>query len=334
MNVVTNSASIYSLDEAEAWDLLCDFDADLDIDTRDFALLGTYWQSNIGGSGDVGPAQGEVPFLTVTPDDSVNYEDLFVFTRMWNWYHAALTASDIILGKTTSDMTWQEQSQTNDAEQRIALNLDFVQDLAMGHTVIHYETSDFAFKSARPGALLAPDACNVAWLVEEKRRGELDISFSRLTAAGLAAGVSGGGTLMTLDFERRQPNTTLSMHLKKVDFRTPRNTQIEVYSSINNEKMTQVHIPEIYALATFPNPFNSRTTIQFQLPEAQNVSIAVINVLGQSIYTSAAKHYEAGVHKLTWDGKDDMGRAVVTGTYWVRLQAEHRQLVRKILYLK
>ncbi|MBI5511729.1 MAG: VWA domain-containing protein [Deltaproteobacteria bacterium] len=71
--------------------LLGDFDQDGDIDLIDFNTLAGNWGSTaatVFGStgGDIAPVTGTAPNLSPASDGLVNFQDLFVFTRMWNWY--------------------------------------------------------------------------------------------------------------------------------------------------------------------------------------------------------------------------------------------------------
>ncbi len=332
LSLTTSGAVVRSFRNGTDSDLLCDFDDDFDIDTRDFAFLATYWKPGNSPAGDVGPADGGVPLLTPLPDTKVNYEDLFVFTRMWNWYHSALYA-ETGLGKVSSTLSLERTTHADEQLTRYVVQLDNVANLGMGHVTIHYNAGDFDFESAKAGVLLTPDDSDIAFLVEEERLGTLDITFSRLTAVGQPAAINGSGALMTLDFKAKNP-AVLNFRVENIDFRTPGNTQIAVSSSIDNTIETDVQVPTVYAMSNYPNPFNSRTTIEFQLPEDQDVTMDVINILGQPVRTVTAQPYKAGVHKLVWDGKNDQDAEVVTGTYFVRMQAGQHQVLRKILYLK
>lgn len=333
LTVTSSGATVHSFRNGTDSDLLCDFDDDFDIDTRDFSFLATYWKPGNAPAGDVGPANGGVPLLTPVPDTEVNYEDLFVFTRMWNWYHSALYAESG-LAKTASSLSIEKTAQTDEQTKQYAVQLDAITNLGMGHLTINYNAENYNFQSAKEGILLTPDDSDVAFLVEEERPGTLDITFSRLTAVGQSAAVSGSGALMTLDFKTRDSGSSLNFSVENVDFRTPSNTQIAVTSTINDGVETDVQVPSVYAMSNYPNPFNSRTTIEFQLPEDRDVTIQVINILGQPVRTLATQPYDAGVHKLVWDGKNDLDAEVVTGTYFIRMQAGEQQVLRKILYLK
>ena len=57
----------------------------------------------------------------------------------------------------------------------------------------------------------------------------------------------------------------------------------------------------------FPTPFNAEVTIPFALAEAGPVRLAVYNLMGQSIRVLADGWVDAGVHRVRWDGRTDMG---------------------------
>lgn len=71
----------------------------------------------------------------------------------------------------------------------------------------------------------------------------------------------------------------------------------------------------------YPNPFNLETTIEYELPFDSWVSLKVYNVLGQEVKTLFEGFKEAGKHKLTWDARDERGRAVTSGVYFCRMVA-------------
>jgi len=70
----------------------------------------------------------------------------------------------------------------------------------------------------------------------------------------------------------------------------------------------------------YPNPFNPATQIQYTLPERGQVRLAVYTALGQPVRTLVDSAREGGQHQQTWDGLDDRGKAVASGTYFYRLE--------------
>ena len=51
-------------------------------------------------------------------------------------------------------------------------------------------------------------------------------------------------------------------------------------------------------LGNYPNPFNPTTTIQFDLPEAAEVTIEIVDMLGRKAMTIPSQVYQAGARHL------------------------------------
>lgn len=76
----------------------------------------------------------------------------------------------------------------------------------------------------------------------------------------------------------------------------------------------------------YPNPFNSATAFRYSVDRRDLVQIEVLGVSGQRVRRLVEGIHEPGVYQTTWDGRDDEGRTVATGTYVVRLlTGTHRQ---------
>ncbi|MCP4711333.1 MAG: hypothetical protein GY869_22160, partial [Planctomycetes bacterium] len=60
----------------------------------------------------------------------------------------------------------------------------------------------------------------------------------------------------------------------------------------------------------YPNPFNPSTTISFQLPEPDRVTIDIFNVAGQRVKRLVDTNYDAGPHQLQWKGSNELGLSV------------------------
>jgi len=74
-------------------------------------------------------------------------------------------------------------------------------------------------------------------------------------------------------------------------------------------------------IALFPNPFRESTTIRYSVPSAGRVSLHVYDVAGRRIRDLVETVQEEGEHRITWNGLDSAGRAVVPGVYFYRLDA-------------
>jgi flagellar hook assembly protein FlgD len=82
--------------------------------------------------------------------------------------------------------------------------------------------------------------------------------------------------------------------------------------------------------AIYPNPFNPRTTIAYELAEAAAVKLAIYDLRGMQVRVLEAGNRPSGRHQAIWDGQDDKGRAVPTGTYFCRLSTAQGSQTRKL----
>jgi len=82
--------------------------------------------------------------------------------------------------------------------------------------------------------------------------------------------------------------------------------------------------------AIYPNPFNPRTTIAYGLAEAAVVKLAIYDLRGMLVRVLEAGSRPSGRHQTIWDGQDNRGRAVPTGTYFCRLSTSQGSQTRKL----
>ena len=84
----------------------------------------------------------------------------------------------------------------------------------------------------------------------------------------------------------------------------------------------------------FPNPFNPITTISFSLENTATVKLTVANLMGQTVRTLFAGTLSTGNHFVQWDGRNDTGEIVATGTYLFRLENGRQVQVKKLLLMR
>lgn len=95
-------------------------------------------------------------------------------------------------------------------------------------------------------------------------------------------------------------------------------------------------LPGDYALGqNYPNPFNPSTRISFALPRAGHVRLTVFNILGEQVTTLVDRELTVGEHSTEWDGRNNEGQPVSSGTYLYRLEVDGQtKQTRKMLLLK
>jgi len=113
-----------------------------------------------------------------------------------------------------------------------------------------------------------------------------------------------------------------SMHLaplSKTTVESIMESQTILYPESINNNNSEITPASFELYANFPNPFNLRTIIPFELPVASNVELSVYNLLGQQIATLKQGWTEAGSYVVPWNGRDDIGRILGSGIYLYRL---------------
>lgn len=94
-------------------------------------------------------------------------------------------------------------------------------------------------------------------------------------------------------------------------------------------------IPQEFVLEqNYPNPFNSSTNIRYLLPKSCHVFIVVYDVLGRDVAVLVDSKQEAGIHEITWDGKDMDGLELASGVYIFQLNTGSQIVSRKMLLSK
>ncbi|MEE9167972.1 MAG: FlgD immunoglobulin-like domain containing protein [Candidatus Neomarinimicrobiota bacterium] len=97
----------------------------------------------------------------------------------------------------------------------------------------------------------------------------------------------------------------------------------------------EASLPERFALhQNSPNPFNPVTTIQYDLPEGNNVELIVYDILGHEVAVLVDGRQAPGYHTVKWDGTDRSGSQVATGVYIYQLKAQDFVRTKKLILLR
>lgn len=96
----------------------------------------------------------------------------------------------------------------------------------------------------------------------------------------------------------------------------------------------QEEVPSSFDLTSFPNPFNPTTEIQYSIPAADLVRLAIYDVKGEEIQTLIDERQGAGVHRCRWDGSSARGQRIASGTYLAHISAGKFTKTIKLLFVK
>jgi hypothetical protein len=108
----------------------------------------------------------------------------------------------------------------------------------------------------------------------------------------------------------------------------------EMNVTISSSKTSSILPTEFSLSQNRPNPFNPTTEISFSLPKPSEVNLTIYNILGEKVVTLTEGARTAGVHSVTWDGRDSRGITVASGVYFYRLDAGELTATKKMLMMK
>ena len=83
-----------------------------------------------------------------------------------------------------------------------------------------------------------------------------------------------------------------------------------------------------------PNPATHATDISFSTATAGPTEVAVYDVNGRVVLTLVSGHQPAGARTVSWNGRDDTGKRVSAGIYFIRLKSPTLDQVRKLTWLQ
>ena len=108
------------------------------------------------------------------------------------------------------------------------------------------------------------------------------------------------------------------------------------FSSISSEKFDADHINarKIIIESVFPNPFNSSTTIRYNIKEKGQVNISIFNSSGKRIRYVYNNNQTSGTYHFNWDGKSQSGYSLSSGLYFFSIESNGESTVKKLVYLK
>jgi flagellar hook assembly protein FlgD len=94
-------------------------------------------------------------------------------------------------------------------------------------------------------------------------------------------------------------------------------------------------IPNTYNLYNaYPNPFNPKTTLHYDLPEDAMVNITIYDMMGRQVKTLVNGSQTAGYRIIQWNATNDRNEPVSAGLYLYTIQAGKFRQTKKMVLLK
>ena len=85
--------------------------------------------------------------------------------------------------------------------------------------------------------------------------------------------------------------------------------------------------------SAMPNPARFRTSMHFGLSREGPARVTAYDLAGRKLHTLLDGPQTAGEHSVRWDYRDGAGRDLAAGVYIVKLEAEGKVLMQRVVRL-
>ncbi len=132
---------------------------------------------------------------------------------------------------------------------------------------------------------------------------------------------------------------TLRTYLSALQLESDGSAKYQRAIALIGEILEETRPKQTLLLANYPNPFNPETWIPYQLANSSNVQVTIYNLRGTIVRRLNIGHQPEGYYAsrsraVYWDGRNDTGEPVSSGTYFYELQTDNASLLRKMVILK
>jgi len=111
--------------------------------------------------------------------------------------------------------------------------------------------------------------------------------------------------------------------------------QLEIKKNGVTDVPNGTETPTNYSLSqNYPNPFNPSTIINYSLPTNSLVRLVIYDLLGREVKTLINSEKNSGTYQVQWNGDNNFGSKVSSGTYIYMIRSGDFNQARKLILLK
>ncbi len=279
---------------------------------------------------DVGPTTNFTTDGRPTTDDLINFEDLVMFAINFAPAVSAPSLASAPARAEAADALALEAPAhvTAGADFTVALRLRGAGDLQAISAQLGWDAAVVSPEGVVPGDFVASQG----GVVLSPQPGGVDAALLGVRAAG---GIAGEGVLATVRFHARASGDP-GIVLARLLARDAANHPVELGATHAPVAPALPAHPAVTALLpAAPNPFHHTVQLGFSLAVAGPSELAIYAVDGRRVRTVAARAVrEPGEYHVTWDGRDDGGRAVAPGIFFARLESGTARFTRAIVHVR
>jgi len=232
-----------------------------------------------------------------------------------NWSGKSGTGSSVIV-----DIQIGDVQQTSERICQIPIDMQFLDDVYSGSFKIVFNKDNLQFEST---AIMN----TTSNMISEASNSEGGVTVAFASGKSL----NNHGLKIKLLFKGLNSNVPSSANIEIDNIILDDNPGIisSVTNNSNNEIPTEWNLSQ-----NRPNPFNTETTIRYQVPKFSYVKIEIFNLIGQHLRTLVNEDKNPGTYKAIWNGKDDQGLSVGSGIYIYRMNAGEFTAIKKMVLVQ
>ncbi|MFQ5605873.1 MAG: FlgD immunoglobulin-like domain containing protein [bacterium] len=110
------------------------------------------------------------------------------------------------------------------------------------------------------------------------------------------------------------------------------NTGPSVPTSIDEKRVAAASTFQLQQ--NYPNPFNPSTMINYTVGHGGQVELRIYDLLGRKVRSLVHENKPAGEYSVLWNGTNDAGRRVATGSYFYEIRVGEFISIKRMLLLK
>ncbi|MFI5371238.1 MAG: DUF2341 domain-containing protein [Candidatus Eisenbacteria bacterium] len=312
-----------------------DCEGDNRVTLADISYLGAHYGFTVGMASDfacldVGPTTDYWVTSRPKPDGMLDFDDLAVFALDFGTTVGPVpparirpTAEPAMASRTASAVALAPVDVAGVGETfDVALTFDGVGDVRALSVTLAYDAAVVEPVAIIDGELLATQSAPHVTL--SPRPGSVDLAL-----LGGSEGITGHGTLVKVTF-RVLAGGDPEIAVREIKARDARNHETPL-----GQDVAVPRLPSTTSLSqAMPNPFDATTTFEIALPEPGSAELAIFGIDGRRIRTLVAGERAAGVYRVTWDGRDEVGRPEPAGVFFARLNTGRVNFTRTVVRVR
>ena len=172
------------------------------------------------------------------------------------------------------------------------------------------------------------------WILNIEGAG-VDIDFSNSNNYNMYLYTMAGTSVRSGTSFQEELSSGVNYKLKITGAATVTIKPVDGVGKNSKPKISSIDLPQKFTLFNnYPNPFNPTTTIHYSMAVQSIVKLNVYDLHGRQVKTLINEVKEPGEYSVVWNGKNDNGLNMPSGTYICKMISENYQNSIKLILLK